>query len=68
MKIQAMMYPWAFIEDENGNIIGRYHIDRDFNNSPVPGATVEENADNGKWDVKSNNSNENCVGGVCPVR
>lgn len=67
MKVQAILYPWAFIEDADGKIIGRFDVDREFNDQPYKDASVEKN-DNGKWDVTGNNTDDNCVNGVCPIK
>lgn len=63
--IKGIIPPWVFVEDQDGKM-GRVRI-QDFNNQPRLNAGAEK-LDNGTWEATSNNTDPDCVGGVCPVK
>ena len=57
MKIEFIHHPFVFTDT------GKRHLIEDLTGTPKVGAELSENLE-----VLTNTSDENCVGGACPIK
>ena len=64
-KITAIFPPYVFMENKDG-VADRVQIS-DFEDSPRLNAGAIK-LDNGKYKTTTNETDPDCVGGVCPIK